>query len=383
LHTVPLSGSVIKVLPGTYTSDGANYAIVFNRKGDVHNPVTVEPAVPGTVTIANADPTKATTGAWIIHATGLRIRGLRFQLLNRRGGNVGANAVLIEDSSRIEVVGCTFNEVSLIGLIVRGGRGTSSDDVWVIDNRFRPAGTDPSRQVTGLGYGREQYFGSKGSHWIYAGQYGTDGNWEQTSGSRRLVVVNNVFVGSTAGRDIELGPQARMSYVVNNTFYGNHATRVIGANTPARYAGQAVELFSNTDSPQYTNGFNTIANNLFVDLDGQAVAGSGPTEPGNKVFNNLSWHVASQGAPKFAPSNGAARIFDLAGQNRAGPPGLVAPSDYDFRLRRRSAALHAGASQFAYPYDASGAARPTAPAIGAFEAGCPGSASSLPGGTSC
>jgi Protein of unknown function (DUF1565) len=388
LATVPLSGSVIKVMPGTYTSEGTRYAIAFNRKGDVRDPVTIEPAIPGTVTVENGALDTATLGAWVVHATGLRIRGMRFKVLTRPGANISAGAILVEDSDRIEIVGCTFNEVSASGLLVRGGAGSTADDVWVIDNTFRPTGPNLTKQVTGLGYGSDQYFGSKGSHWIYAGQYGDERTWEQLSGTRRLVVVNNVFVGSTAGRDIQLGPQARQSFVVNNTFYGNRSADVIGRSTQAVYAGQAVELFSNSSNPAYITGFNTIANNLFLNLQGPAVSGSGPAEPGNTVMNNLSWQVTKGGAEAgdsgdFAPTNGGERIFSLGGQNRRIAPRLIDPSHYDFRLRLGSPALRRAAPRFSYAFSAGGALRPAAPAIGAFERACAGSSRSKAKARTC
>jgi hypothetical protein len=379
LAVVPLSGSVIEVLPGTYSSEGSDYALTFRRKGDTKNPVTVEAAVPGTVTIVNGDLAKPTTGAWIVHASGLRIRGLRFRLLTRQDSNVGANAVLIEDSDRIEITDCSFEEVASSGLLVRGGTGTTADDVWVINNVFRPSGTDPKLQVTGLGFTSDQYYGSKGSHWIYAGQYGNDSTWEQISGSRRLVIVNNVFTGTTAGRDIELGPQAQSSYVVDNTFYENQPPDAIGASTQAIYAGQAVQLFSNSSTRPYMTGFNVIANNVFANLYGNAVDGTGPAEPGNVVMHNLSWKV---GLAQHAPNS---QVFAVDESNRVDAPHFMKPRTFDFRLQPRSPALRSAAPQFTYPYDAGGRLRPAAPSIGAFESVCPsnGKSKGRSGKSSC
>jgi hypothetical protein len=371
LKSVPLRGSVIKVAPGTYYSSGTNYAIVFHRQGDVDDPITVKAAEPGTVRIANANPNQATLGAWISRASGLRLEGLRFQVLSAPHSNIAASGILIEDSNRIEVTRSTFNEMGSMGAVVRGGNGSASSDIWLIANRFRPSGANPTAQATGLGFAPDTYLGSKGSHWVYAGQYGTNSTWEQVSGSRRLVIVNNVFTGTAAGRDVELGPQARNSFVVDNTFYGNRSADVIGGDTQAIYAGQGVELFSNTTSGAYTNGYNTIANNLFLALSGHAVAGSGPSQPGNVVLHNIFWQVAGRdfagtaGTP-LAPLYGSSAIFSVGPRNQTRNPALHKVG-YDFHPKPGSAALGAADPAYAYPYDAGGRPRPRAPAIGALE----------------
>lgn len=372
LAAVPLSGSVIKVLPGTYESTRTRYALVFNRHGDVRDPVTVTAARRGTVTIVNGDERHPTVGAWIVHATGLRIIGLRFRVVTARDTDAAATSVLVEDSSRIEIDHSIFNEATVAGIVVRGGANRPSEDVWAIGNVFRPSGPNPTAQVTGAAFGADDYFGTKGSHWIYAGQYQGEGDWNRISGSRRLVVVNNVFTGSAAGCDVQLGPQSRHAFVVDNTFYGNRSADAIGPSSEARYAGQAIELFSNTSRPEFTNGYNTIANNLFVNLHGHAVAGSGLSEPQNVVKHNLAWEVAGHdsagpSSSPMAPTSGSAVIFEVGRSNRTLDPRFVAPGRYDFRLRRSSPALRAADPSLAYPYDARGRARPPRPALGALE----------------
>ena len=65
LSTVPLSGSIIRVKPGTYNSSGSSYIIQFSRSGNVSNPVTLMADSPGTVTIANGSTTSTTIGGWV------------------------------------------------------------------------------------------------------------------------------------------------------------------------------------------------------------------------------------------------------------------------------------------------------------------------------
>src|SRR6185312_4854203 len=110
-------------------------------------------------------------------------------------------------------------------------------------------------------YANNVYFGTKGSHWIYGGQWGADGSsvsWNQVNGCNRMVVANNVFTGSAAGRDIEFGPEVSNSYIVNNTFFGNQSVSTIGMGTgPGTdacpcYAGQGIALYSNTSNTAYS-----------------------------------------------------------------------------------------------------------------------------------
>lgn len=360
------------MLPGVYRSVGTDYALQFSRRASVADPITVTAVRRGSVVVENGDPSQPTLGAWIVRSTGLRVVGLRFRTLTKQRSSLPANSVLIEDSSRIEISRCIFNEVSVSGVTVRGGANSSSDDVWLIANVFRPSGDNPTAQATGLSYDSNEYFGTKGSHWVYAGQYQTDGAWDHVSGTRRLVVVDNVFAGTAAGRHIELGPQARNSFVVNNTFYGNRSADVIGASSAAQYAGQAIELFSNTSSADYSSGYNVVANNLFVNLDGHAVAGSGPPEPGNTVLHNLAWQVLGRDSTgpaesPFAPVNDGSAIFALGPGNEVADPRLTDPRRYGFRPRSGSPAAHRASAAFAYPFDAHGRRRPARPSIGALE----------------
>jgi hypothetical protein len=375
LATVPLAGSIIKVLPGTYASSGTNYVVQFSRQGSTSDPITLEAATPGTVTIVNGNPSAWTLGAWIHDASGLRLQGLVFHVAATANLNNGSDTLLIENADRIEVYDCTVNETGSNALMVRGGTadGQTSDDVWFLDNTLRPSGTNPFAQVTGTGWTPDQYFGSKGSHWIYAGQYGSSTNWELSNGTRRLVIANNVFTGSTAGRDVQLGPQAQGSFVVNNTFYGNHAASVIGTSTGAVYAGGGVELFTNSSNTAYQTGNNLVTNNLFVDLDGHAAYGSGPTESGNIIRGNLAYNLrngsGNQGRASmdYEPSyDGTSTLFQLGTNVADSNPLFVNPSAYNFHLQSGSPALGLADPAYAYPYDADGTARSTTPALGAF-----------------
>jgi hypothetical protein len=383
LRRVPLAGSIIEIEPGTYYSSGANYAIIFRRHGSIRNPVTLKAAVPGTVTIANSSPTSWTLGAWISNATGLRIRGIKFDIETNRGINVGATAMLIENSSHVEIDRCTFYEVATDGIDVRGGApssASSTHDVWIIDNTFRPRGPDPFAQVTGTGWTSDQYFGSRGSSWIYVGQVGTSSTsvgYDYRSGSDGTVIANNLFLGSTAGYDIELGPEARHGYVVNNTFFGNHAGEVFGWSTDAGDAGNAVEFFVASPGAPYATSHNLVVNNIFANLDGHAVAGgSSGAEVGNSVENNLSFdlrngemagnNLASQDYLRWYESVENTIFSTGAGNLKAANPRFNDPAGYDFGLAARSPAIGRGVAVYTPPTDLAGNVRTTAD-LGAIE----------------
>ena len=91
LATVPLSGSIIRVRPGTYSSSGTSYAIKFQRAANVSDPVTVVAETPGTVTITNGNQSGWTLGAWIYGASGLRLQNLTFRVTTSAGANTGAD----------------------------------------------------------------------------------------------------------------------------------------------------------------------------------------------------------------------------------------------------------------------------------------------------
>jgi hypothetical protein len=163
------------VRPGTYTSSGSNYVLDFSRNASTSDPIVLEAATPGTVTIANGDHSSWTIGAWIHSASGLRLRNLTFRVTTTSGANVGADEMLIENSNRIEIDHCMSYEAGTMGISIRGGtpaQSSAAKDNWIVNSTFRPSGSNPSAQATGTSWTSDQYFGSRGSHWIYVGQVG-------------------------------------------------------------------------------------------------------------------------------------------------------------------------------------------------------------------
>jgi hypothetical protein len=374
LEQVPLSGSVIEVAPGAYESKGSDYVINFGRKGDPKNPITLRARKPGSVRIRNATPNTTTIGAWIHGASGLRIEGFTFEVDGTHGKDMFVGQALIENSDRIEIVDCTFHESGPVEIRGGGEDGQVSEDVWLVRNTFRPSGNDPTAQVTGLTYPVETYGGSKGSHFVYAGQVGNvDKGFEYTSGAERLVVASNVFVGTTPGRHVQLGPQARDSFVVNNTFYGNRPATVLGEDTDAVFAGEGVAFFANTGGgPPATSG-NVVANNIFANMDGHAVFGSGPEQQGNTVHTNLPFqvrnglgHNGDEDDPFLNEFDGN-RLFTESPPNfNETDPGFRAAKRFDFRLEVGSRAIGAAVPAFAPLFDRDGKPRSAKPNLGAY-----------------
>ncbi|MBC7643934.1 MAG: DUF1565 domain-containing protein, partial [Thermoleophilia bacterium] len=375
LELVPGAGSIIKVRPGTYTSNGTEYALVFHRNANVSDPITLMAEQPGTVRIRNADLSRSTLGAWIFHSTGLRVEGVGL-LLTAEESNITVNSVLVEDSDRIEFTGNTFHQSG--SFQVRGGKvsGDVAEDIWLYANIFRPSGDDVYAQSTGNSHLPNTYAGSKGSHYVYAGQVGdVDKGFDYVSGAERFVVANNVFAGTAAGRHVELGPQARNSFVVNNTFYGNHAGGVIGWDTGAAYAGEGVVLYANTESSvPAANRNNTVTNNLFVELSGHAVYGSGPTQAGNLVQHNMSWAIENARGMNGAAHDDFAQLYgnsvlfgEGTGNREEVNPLLADPIHFDFTLRAGSPAIGGADPAYTPPQDNVGAARDGEPDLGALE----------------
>jgi hypothetical protein len=383
LSTVPLSGAFIRVTGGTYANTGTNTGIyVSGRRFDPADPVTVMADTPGGVTIREGNAAPNTWGSWINSCTGIRVQGFVFASVVGATSTFQSHAVII-DSDRIEFTGNVFYESGEKGIQIRGGgvgSGRQSDDVWIIGNTFRPSGSDPFAAVTGLNFPKGTYYGSRGSHWCYLGAWGADpaSNWDETNGANRCVIANNVFVGSTKGRVVELGPEFRNGFIVNNTFFGNHGIQIYGdpgysLNGYAAHDGGAVgvQLYANTGTQQYGTGGNRIANNIFLDLDGHAVYGSGPSEGGNVVDFNLAYDLRNgygyQGdkSKDYEPNYGSSVLFALGSHNRHADPQLADPAHYGFRPAASSPAASGGDPEFCVPYDIEDVPR-SAASLGAY-----------------
>lgn len=356
LSTVSLTGSIIIVKAGTYTSSGSSYVLQWSRAGNTSNPVTIKAETPGAVTIAApSGNTTSTIGAWCVGSTGLRIQDITFTV--RGGGNSSSSGILIQNSSSIELYRCTFVNMGGASVLWRGGEGTACSNLWLYACTLGPCGLD----CTG------GYYDVKGTHHAYLGQYQSTASVR--SGVEGGVVANCVFYGRAPGRHLQIGPQFRNGFVVNNTFYGNTGT----ASTDS---GGGVELFN--ENSTWTTSGNIIKNNIFSTLRGHAVYGStfSPGLTGNIVAKNLAYNLtnAPDGISDDYPANYASNaqwplFAETGGQISSADPLFTNPTGGDFSLQTASPAAGVAELEYAPTEDFNGTARNAAtPSLGAFEA---------------
>lgn len=386
LSVVPASGSIIRVLPGSYTSNGFKYVpVLWTRQGDVNDPVTVQADTPGTVRIISSLAGGQTIGAWAHGgATGLRLMNLNFDCLLQPNSSIHQSHIQVEEFDKIEICDCVFTDAGTMGIVAKGSllsAAKPSGDLWVIGNIFRPAGANPFAKVCGTSFPSNVYFGSRGSHWLYLGQFGQDpssgGTWDSVNGLTRGVVANNIFVGSCAGGVAELGPAFRDGFVVNNIFYGEHIIQLQPPPSESKYTGSGVQLFANTANQKYNSNNNIIANNLFVDSDGHAVYGSGPLEDSNHVRYNMAYKMRNgvyggvhyEGRDiAFEPLFNAGQPLFIDDDNNITStldPEFMNADGYDFHLRPSSPAIGVGDIDYMLPYNIDGLDR-TQPILGAY-----------------
>jgi hypothetical protein len=199
--------------------------------------------------------------------------------------------------------------------------------------------------------------------------------------SHTVHVVNNVFVGNRArgGRGVDSpgapGPGAHAQggaihfagtgSIVNNTFVGNEARGGDGGSGPGvqgaggAAAAGAVRISGNPAPIVHNNIFhgNAATSGAGVPED-EPLAGALLADPAT-VRNSLFFANTIDGVPSSGDALGTAAVL--------ADPRFHAPPD-QLRLRNSSPARQAAHAATAPPADFFGAARPSPPAIGAFEA---------------
>lgn len=404
INTVTAAGSIIKVKNGTITGGHLSYPITINSKSaSTSDPITIMAENEGQVIITN----DATYGqdnyfnlaAWIINSQGYRIQGFKFYKLYGHQGNntlnsAGSSAFKIEYSDRIEIYRCIFEDIGGGAIGVNGGSSNPSSDIWIYANKFRPSGTTYVTYTASSGTGPTNdntwcgavdcegvYYTTRGAHNLYIGS-STD---EATvSGAERCVIANNLFVGTTGGNNVHLGPQSRDAYVVNNTIYWNRPGwyHTGDAAYHTGYGATAVSVWNNYNTAARDTQNCKVVNNIISEVQGHAAHGGGQTMTGNLVYNNLAYNVSNgyDGSTSYQPDHtddyeetyGAYTLFQETGGNRTSADPqfqnpLKSPSG-DFTLQGASPAIGVADVAYCPPDDINGNARSsTAPSLGAYE----------------
>jgi hypothetical protein len=349
LQTVPTNGATILVIGNGITVNsvpGTSSAIdAGNNNGSVagnpSNPITIQCETDRGVTIGSSGGAGGGFAIGVLFGgcSGIRLKGF---IISVRGVNSGtgdqsgSTGVHIENSSRIEIVRCLFNNVGGQGLLTRGGSGTATSDVWIIANEFGANGVDA------IGY-----YGTNGTHHIYNGQ--DQGSQSTLSGDLRTVIANNVFHGTTPGYNVECGPQADTTYVVNNTSYNNRPASSL--------AGEFVFPFTNTNPATFMTRNGVIRNNIAMKATGAFSYGSGGPLSGITVQSNLSFQNDSAGPvsdgysagteyPEFFSGPGGNRIYTASGNLADADPKFNNAVGNDFTLLSGSPAINAGAAAY-------------------------------------
>lgn len=406
INSVTTAGTVINVADTTYTVSGFNPAINIvnkNISGAATNPITIKATNDGGVVITG--PSAGGTRSYAIvvdNSTGWRIEGIKVSPFYGRDTLAGSDAVTIYRGHDIEFFNCIFEDIGGMAVLVKGESNTASTDIWFYGCIFRPTGNTSVTKSVGGGAnlpdgdtdwacsvdvndtGSPGYFDTKGSHFIYAGQYVT--GVTAPEGVENFVVANCIFLGKTAGRHIQLGPQCRGAYIVNNTFYGNYPGTYYTRSSPsddARYAGGGIEIFSDGNATVGTQDL-FIVNNVFQHFSGHAVYGSGDVGQGtsNLVYNNLAYDInggrfggvsyQDDYTKPFEDDRAGSTLFVTTGGNLASSDPLfanpVASPSGDFTPLNNSPLYAASVAAYTPTIDFNGTTRDeTNPTVGAIE----------------
>jgi hypothetical protein len=279
-------------------------------------------------------------------------------MVGRSSGTGSANALYVGTSSGIRIRGLTFDaKVDTVELKIE-----SSNDIEADGNTFRTAGANNSLAGTGILLGSGTGFVSNIQIWnntIFKWGLNAAGTNQQhgiyAADGSNMTIANNLIYDGPQGYGIQAGPAVSNSIFTNNTIDG-----------VVKLSGMVVWTGTSGGS-EPTNG-NLIVNNIFSNNGGYAIFGCGGPVPAtpNIVRSNLSFNNTSGDYNPIGCILSGNATFTVESPGFTGDPLYVNRSARDYHLQAGSPALRKADPEYAPLMDKDGKARPTSPALGAY-----------------
>ncbi len=346
-------GSTVIVENGTYSNAGANNVgsslVNITRGGTASAPVTFMAQNPGGAVLdgrgngtgmcpANCTAEAFTVGANYVNIKGFEIYGFSDDAIsNYRGGQyLDISGNNIHDIGRY----CTTTGIGRDGVYLYHNNVTFENNYLHDIGRYAPGVNGCSNPV---------YY-QQNDHGVYI-----------SGGASNIVIRNNVFWRVEEGYSVQIwgssGTFSNISILGNTFFYGDSCSSCAG-----RYGYSGIII---VDAPGGLSGLH-IENNIFYEPYQNGVRFVQSSYPNSSLVKNITY----LGTIANSVPSGVSSSANLDNTN----PMVVSPGNAqydstapDAQLQPSSPAIGNGASVSGLTLDITGAARPSPPAIGAYE----------------